>query len=483
MNDKSIEELHELLINNKISSEELINDSIKKAKNIQNAFNPFVTIIDEIKPVEINDNLLSGIPFAAKDNMSTKGILTTASSNTLKDYIPFYDATFIKKLKDNNSILIGKTVLDELAIGGTGTTGNTGIVRNPWNIEKIAGGSSAGSAVAVASGIVSFALGSDTGDSIRKPAALCGIVGYKPTYGLISRYGLFPFASSLDHVGCFTRNIKDAAIVVDCIKGKDKFDMTSLNSDNIHLYNSINGNVKGKKLFYIKELLDIANYKEINDDTKAVFNEFKNTIKNCENLGMIVEPKSIDMTLLEAIYPTYLCISCAEATTNNSNLTGIIFGPRGDGDNYIDMIKDYRTKGFCSLIKRRFIIGSYVLQKENQEKYFLNAKRVRRLIVNQMNELFKEYDGMIMPCSGSVAKDIKNSNEIYDNTMNVLENYMAIANFGGFPSITFPNGFISNMPIGINITGKVLDDENILNIAYSIEETMKFKNQIAKEMK
>ena len=255
-------------------------------------------------------------------------------------------------------------------MGGTGTTGHTGIQKNPWDVTRMCAGSSSGSAAAVASGVYPYALGSDTGDSIRKPAAYCGIVGYKPTYGMISRYGLFAFASSLDHCGVLTRSVRDAAIVVDGMKGIDKYDMTTWDSSNIHLNDNLTNDVKGKKLFYIKELCDIENYKDATDELKTHLENFKETIKKCESLGITVEGVSIDSKLLNAIPSTYVVISCAEATSNMSNLTGLIFGPRGEGSNYIEMMKDHRTKGFSPLIKRRFIIGSYVLQSENQDRYF-----------------------------------------------------------------------------------------------------------------
>src|SRR5574344_2743099 len=232
----------------------LINESIKKAHDTQDTLNAFVTILDNAQNKEITDDYLSGIPYACKDILSTKGILTTASSNTLKDYIPVYNATCIENLNQHNAVMIGKTVLDELGMGGTGTTGHTGIVHNPWTLECMTAGSSAGSAASVAEGIVSYALGTDTGDSVRKPAAYCGIVGYKPTYGMISRYGLFPFASSLDHCGVLTRSVADAAIVVDQIKGQDSKDMTTWDSTNINLLQALTGKVEGKKLCYIKEI-------------------------------------------------------------------------------------------------------------------------------------------------------------------------------------------------------------------------------------
>lgn len=474
-----IEELHKKLINNEISSEDLIQEALTKSHKIQDIYNPYVTICDDVKSSGVDDFVLSGIPYVAKDNLSTKDILSTASSNTLKDYVPFFDATVIKRLKDKGAVLIGKSAMDELGMGGTGTTAHTGIVRNPWDHTRITAGSSAGSAALVASGVVPYALGSDTGDSIRKPAAYCGIVGYKPTYGAISRFGLFPFASSLDHVGVLTRNVRDAAIVVDNVVGIDPNDMTSIDLKP-DLTKNLDNDIVGKKIFYIKNLLDSLNDSE---ETNKILDKFKNTIKHLENLGCVVSGIDIDMKLLQAIFPTYVCLSCAEATSNDSNLTGIIFGPKGDGDNYIDMIKNHRTKGFSSLIKRRFVIGSYVLQKENQEKYFLNAKRVRRLITNKMNELFSKFDAMIMPASGKIAPKFENVNEEISGNEQILENLMAIGNFGGYPSITIPNGIVSEMPIGVNITGNIMKDKDVLNIAYKLESTYDFKGQIAKEVK
>lgn len=474
-----LEELHNKLIDKKITSDELVKKSLDESKCVQDTLNPFVTICENATGNEVTDNILSGIPYVAKDNLSTKDVLSTASSNTLKDYIPYFDATVIKRLKKCGAVLVGKSAMDELGMGGTGTTAHTGVVRNPWDKTRITAGSSAGSAAIVASGVVPFALGSDTGDSVRKPAAYCGIVGYKPTYGAISRFGLFPFASSLDHVGVLTRSVRDAAIVVDNVLGIDENDMTSIELEP-NLTNNLNNDIKGKKIFYIKNLLDNLSETE---ETKKILKKFDETINHLEKLGCTVSGIDIDLKLLKAIFPTYISISCAEATSNDSNLTGIIFGPRGEGDNYIDMIKNHRTKGFSSLIKRRFVIGSFVLQKENQEKYFLNAKRVRRLITNKMNELFKDYDAMIMPASSKIAPKIELANELITGNEQILENLMAIGNFGGYPSITIPNGFVNNMPIGVNITGNIMCDKDVLNIANKLESTYDYKNQIAKEVK
>ena len=479
-----IEKLHEQLIKGELKSSDLVKEAIAKSKEFQDKYNMYVTLLDNVEDVEITDSLLSGIPYASKDNFSTAGILTTGSSNILKDYVPFFDATVIKKLKENNAVMIGKTVLDELAMGGTGTTGHTGIVRNPWDETRLIGGSSAGSAAAVALGVVPYALGSDTGDSIRKPAFYGGIVGFKPTYGLISRFGLFPFACSLDHVGCFTRSVRDAAIVTDAIKGKDERDMTSVDTKDTTL-EKLTGDIKGKKLFYIKEIVDKDNFKDDTDEElEAILDNFKEMVKKYEELGATVEGVSFNKDLLKAIFPTYFTISCAEATSNNSNLTGLIFGPRAEGAKTSEMMFNARTQGFSELIKRRFVIGSYVLQKENQEKLFLNAQRIRRMIVDRMTELYKTYDAMILPGGGSIAPKFKSENldKLSDRYL-LLENHMAIGNFGGFPSITIPCGFVKNMPIGLSITGPIFKDGEVLNIAYALENTMDYVNQVAKEGK
>ncbi len=481
--NKSIEEIHEALKNKEVTSKELIEESLKKSHELQKECNAFVTILDDAKEVEVTDELLSGIPYGIKDNYSTKGILSTGSSNTLKDYVPFFTATAIKNLEKKGAIAVNKTVMDEFGMGGTGTTGHTGIVKNPWDKTRMTAGSSAGSAAAVAAGVYPYATGSDTGDSIRKPAAYCGIVGYKPTYGMISRYGLFAFASSLDHCGVLTRSVEDAAIVVDNMKGIDKNDMTSWDSKDIHLRKALTGDVKNKKICYIKEICDINNYPNATDELKKHLENFMKALDKCREIGIEVEEVSVDQTLLNAVASTYVVISCAEATSNMSNLTGIIFGPRGEGDNYIEMMKDYRTKGFSPLIKRRFVIGSYVLQAQNKNRYFHNAQRVRRLLVDEWNKLYEKYDAVILPVGSGPAKHLDGSLDMLNEDTVVLEEHMQIGNFGGFPSITIPDGFVNDLPVGLNITGKRYDDENVLNIAYAIQNTMNYKNQIAKEVK
>ena len=484
MTNLGIEKIHEMLKSGEITSDDLVKESLEKSHKVQETCNAFVTIMDDAQGVKVTDDLLSGIPYGIKDNYSTKDILSTGSSNTLKDYVPFFDATAVANLKRHGAVGVNKTALDEFGMGGTGTTAHTGVIRNPWDTTRMCAGSSSGSAAAVAAGVYPYALGSDTGDSIRKPAAFCGIVGYKPTYGMISRYGLFPFASSLDTCGVLTRSVKDAAIVVDAMKGIDKNDQTSWDSSNIHLYDSIDGKVKGKKLFYIKEIVDISNYPDASKELKRHLEIFMETVEKLRSLGCTVDEVSVDKSLLNAIPSVYVCLSCAEATSNMSNLTGIIFGPRGKGDTYETIMKDHRTKGFSPLIKRRFVIGSYILQKENQERYFVNAQRVRRLIVDKMKELFASFDALVLPVSTGVAPYIDGSkDELNSDNTAVLEEHLQIGNFGGFPSITIPDGFIDDLPVGINITGNCYDDANVLNIAYALESTMEYKDMIARDFR
>ena len=463
--DKTIDEIRDILKSEKV--EDVFEEAKVMAKESNDEYNPFVTIMDKCEHTN-SISKIDGIPYALKDNFSTKGILTTGSSNILKDYVPCFDSTVYKKLKEAGAVLVGKTVLDELAMGGTGLTGHTGIVRNPYDKTRITAGSSAGSAAAVALGIVPFAIGSDTGDSVRKPAAYTGVVGFKPTYGRISRYGMFPFASSLDHVGLFARNVKDIAIVTDVLKGRDDKDMVTLPDEDISYSDNLESDIKKNKLFYIKEVIESAS-----SDNEVIIN-FKKLVENLRTKGVVVEEVSFDKTLLEVIYPTYFIISCAEATSNNSNLTGFIFGPREEGKTPDEVMINTRTMGFAEMIKRRFVIGSYILEKENQEKLFLHAKRVRNMIVTKMNDLFKEYDGLLLPASGSIAPKIEDSSkpDRLGSEYLILENHLAIGNFGGYPSITIPSGFVNNMPIAVNLTCAQKEDLKTLQIASNIEKVI-----------
>ena len=266
------------------------------------------------------------------------------------------------------------------------------------------------------------------------------------------------------------------------MKGKDENDATSWDSSNISLYESLDKNSNSKKLFYIKEIVNLENYPKANDTLKKHLNNFYDTINKLKEVGYTVDEISIDKELLNAIPSVYVCLSCAEATSNLSNLTGIVFGPRGNGDNIYEMITDHRTKGFSPLIKRRLVIGSYILQKENQERYFVNAARARRLIVDKMKELFAMYNALILPVSTGPAPLLeKIGDELNEDDTALLEEHLQIGNFGGFPSITIPNGFINNLPVGINITGNCYDDVNVLNIAYKLESLMDYKDMVVRD--
>lgn len=468
--DLTIQEMHQALVEKKVTPFELTLEAIKRAK--ENKDNAFETILEEqalseakaLTEVE-EDNPFWGIPVVVKDNFSTKDVLSTASSEILKDYVPVFDATVVKKLKDAHAIIIGKTTLDELAMGGTGTTGHLGTTYNPYDPShtRLVGGSSCGSATSVAAGIVPFALGSDTGDSVRKPASYAGLVGFKPTWGRISRFGLFPFAPSLDHVGTFTRSVKDAALALQLLAGRDEHDSTS-SIEKIDDYSSLlHESIQGKKIAVIDEILD-----SITD--QDIVNAFNKTLVELEKQGAIIQHVSVSSSLLESILPTYMVISCAEATSNNANLDGIKFGPRYEGNTYEEVMMKARTKGFSELIKRRFVIGSFALMRENQDILFLRAQKNRHKIVDTIQNILKENDVIYLPAAPSIAPKINDSSDRLSDEYLIADNYLAIGNFAGLPSITLPLGFKENMPFGVNLTGKAFKEAEVLQIAQKVED-------------
>ena len=481
----TIEELHELLVSKQVTPLDLAKEAIEELK--KETTNAIETICEKealefaatlVEP-EV-DNLLWGIPYVCKDNFSTKDILTTASSNILHDYIPCFDATVVSKLKERKAVLICKSTLDELAMGGTGTTGHKGITYNPYDpthTYKI-GGSSCGSASLIAQGISPLGLGSDTGDSVRKPASYGGLVGFKPTWGRISRFGLFPFAPSLDHVAYFTRSVKDSAIVLETLAGEDLNNDATCSTKEVEAYYSkVDGNIKGKKIALIKEINDAVKDAPITEG----INKCKTIL---EEEGASVDVISVDKNLLAAVYPTYMIISCAEATSNNANLDGIKFGLReGNESTYQEVMMNARTKGFCELIRRRFVIGSYSLFKDNQEELFIRAQKIRHLIVNKFNEIFSEYDCILTPCGGIIRNPFEANDDETTRTdidTMIVENHLAIGNFGGFPSISLPIGLDNNFPFGGNLTCKPYDEVTCLNVAYALENKLGLKNITAK---
>ncbi len=468
--DLSIRQIHAALLQKKTTPLELAKLALKRAKESKD--NAFELILEEqalefasslVEPEE--DNLLWGIPYVAKDNFSTKGIETTASSNVLNGYVPLFDATVIAKLKEKKCVLIGKTTLDELAMGGTGTTGHKGITYNPYDPShrRMMGGSSCGSAACVASGIVPFALGSDTGDSVRKPASFGGLVGMKPTWGRISRYGLFPFAPSLDHVGYFTRGVEDSAILLNALAGRDEMDSTSSFRPVDDYRADLSSPLAGKKIAVLKEIVD-----SISD--KTLLDKFNLSLRKMEQEGAEVRFVSFGEDLLPSVYATYIVISCAEATSNDANLDGIKFGPNYGGKTYQEVMFNARTKGFSELIKRRFVIGSFALMRENQDVLFLRAQKNRAKIVERVNQILADSDFIYVPAAPSIAGKLGEASDKLSNEYLIADNHLALGNFAGLPSLTLPLGMEEGMPLGVNFMGRAFEEKELLGVARRFEE-------------
>ena len=433
-------------------------------------------IVTFVEPKSEDKGVLSDIPYAIKDNFSTKGIKTTGCCNLLNNYVPVFDSTVYKKLKDAGAVLVAKTSMDELAMGGTNKYSNIGPCHNPYDLNRISGGSSGGSATAVASGDVPFALGSDTGDSVRKPASFCGVVGVKPTYGRISRYGVIPYASSLDHVGYFTSNVKDAALLLEVLAGRDDNDYTSSDEKVLEYSKLLNSDIKNKKILVFKNVVDTV----ANEDIKTSFNTLIDSLKK---KGAIVEEVSFNEELLKAIFPTYYVISNAEATANHSNLSGLLFGDTKDGESVDEIMMNTRTNGFNSYVKKRFVIGSYALKADNQDKIFRKAQKIRRLIVDEIMSKLKNADALIAPAASDVAPLINGDNTIdqLSNTYLIADNYMAFANFAGLPSITLPLGYSSNLPFGVNITCNLFKEDIMFNISQAVEDITGLKDKVKED--
>ena len=460
---------------------DLVNEAIAKMKADNNNAFEYIMEKEAIEQAKkLNecepDNPLWGIPFVIKDNYSTKDIPTCASSNILNGYVPVFSSEVYQRLLDKHAIPVAKATLDELAMGGSGTTGHLGTTFNPWDKSHThqIGGSSCGSAAAVAAGIVPFSIGSDTGDSVRKPASYSALVGFKPSWGRISRFGLFPFAPSLDHVAYFTRNVEDSALILNVLAGHDEKDCSSSLKPVEDYRKQLNNDIKGKKLAVIQEVLDSI-------DEGDIYVAFTDSVEKLRKAGVQVDYIHMDINLLKAIYPSYIVISCAEATSSNANLDGIKFGARKEGNTYQEVMIKTRTEGFSELIRRRFIIGSYSLLKENQEELFLKAQKARRLIVNAVNGILKEYDGIYCPASPSIAPLFTGSSDRLSNEYLIADNYLAIGNFAGLPSITIPLGSSFNLPFGVNLTCGAFKESKTLNIANKIEELIGIKNIVAKE--
>lgn len=442
---------------------------LTKAKASQEQLNAVVTFVDcekQIEEVKAMDSSLAlyGVPVAIKDNISTKGIRTTASSRILDNYVPVFDAHVITKLKAAGAVVAMKTSMDELGMGGTNLNAYTGKVNNPYDLERISGGSSGGSAALTAAGVVPLALGTDTGDSIRKPAAYCGVVGFKPTYGRISRYGVIPYASSLDHVGCFTTCVKDAAVALEVLAGRDDRDMTSSYEPVGQYAHLLNSDLHGKRIAVLANVMD-----SIKDE--AILKNFDELCEKLKARGAVIEKVKMNDELLETLLPVYLIIANAEACANHSNLDGVRFGMREEGENLEEIMIHSRTKGFSSAVRKRFVLGSWSLFVENQEKLFRKAQKVRRVIVAAYAELLKDYDVVLASAASTIApRPDESQDEKMSDTYLVAENHMVLGNLSGYPSITVPCGFVDGLPIGVNLTAKAFDEQNLLNIAKAVEE-------------
>ena len=481
--NKTIGELHQLLVEGKVTASELVEDCIQGVLN--DSCNSFeATCFEEarkearkIKEVK-EDEYLKGIPYLAKDNYSTKGVETTASSNILNGYVPLFDATVVRKLRQKGMIMVAHTSMDELAMGGTGTTGKRGITTNPYDHERIVGGSSSGSAAALAQGIAPMSLGSDTGDSVRKPASHAGLVGFKPTWGRISRFGLFPFAPSLDTIAYFTRDVKDSAYLLSALAGHDSNDMSTSYRKKEKYERYVEEKKTLHRIGYFKAVVDSMQDEKI----KAAFFDL---LEKLRKAGYEVSEYDYPSDLLDALYPTYMIISCAEATSNNANLDGVRFGPaaKDNPQTYREYMKECRTKGFTDLIKRRFVIGSFSLLSANQYEMFSRAQKARRLIVNKMNEFFDSFDYFITPAAFSLPKKICDLSTAWSTNPDFLDNIMTIGNFGGYPSITLPMMKEDGIPVGVNVTGRVFEDGAVLALADEIQNLTGLKNLTAKEVK
>ena len=470
---KTIRELRDMLDTKAISCEELANETHKLAEDLKE-LNCFVTMNKDasiekskiIDQADKTDSVLSGIPLAQKDLFCTEGLRTTCSSKILSNFIPPYTATAVMKLESAGSITIGKTNMDEFAMGSSNETSYFGNVHNPWKKGYVPGGSSGGSAAAVAAGIVPAATGTDTGGSIRQPAAHCGITGIKPTYGRVSRWGMIAFASSLDQAGPLARSAEDCAILLNEMSGHDSKDTTSLDIESTDLLNSINQPIKGLKIGIVKEF-------SLGDLDSEVQNRFEDSKKLYESLG--AEFVEISLPNISASVPTYYSIAPAECSSNLSRFDGVRFGHRAENTGDLnDLYIKSRSEGFGDEVKRRILIGTYALSAGYYDAYYKKAQQVRRLIKNDFELAFESIDLIMTPTSPGTAfafgsKGAQNPIELY------LEDLFTISsNLAGLPAISIPHGKVNSMPAGLQLIGNFLREDQILNAAHIFQQNSAF---------
>ncbi len=462
----SINELRERIHSG--SSEEIVAEYLEKIESSR--LNAFITIAREsalsrAREIDSNghDGALAGIPVAIKDNISTAGLLTTCASKILAGYIPPYDAHVIERLKDAGAVIIGKTNMDEFAMGTSTETSFYGATRNPWDLERVPGGSSGGSAAAVAGGEAPLSLGSDTGGSVRCPASFCGVVGLKPTYGVISRYGLISYANSLEQIGPFAANVRDVTALFDVIAGYDARDSTSVKKD-VNYSSALKNDVRGLKIGVPGEY-----FGEGTDETveKAVWD----AIHTLEDLG--ASWKEVAMPHTKYALAAYYIIAMSEASSNLARFDGMRYGLRTEDSDWHTTFSQVRAAGFGDEVKRRILLGTYALSAGYHDKYYLKALKVRTLIKQDFERAFKDVDVLITPTMPYPA--FRLGEKIGDPLSLYLADVDTVPiNLAGVPSVSVPCGFSERLPIGMQIIGKHFDEATILRTAYTFEENTDF---------
>ncbi len=472
---KTITEIKKLLRENKISHVELIQETLDLINQLSD-LNCFITTNDEYalrkaKDLDLSksNTSISGIPIAHKDLFCTKGTLTTCGSKMLSNFSPPYDATVVSNLENADVINVGKTNMDEFAMGSTTETSFYKPAHNPWKKDYIPGGSSGGSAIAVAAGIVPAATGTDTGGSIRQPAALCGVTGIKPTYGRVSRWGMVAFASSLDQAGPICRTAEDCALILDKMAGFDEKDTTSLDIKAPKFSSKVNAPLGKKTIGIVKEFMT-------DDVPKDVATTFENSIQTLESIGCKI--KTISLPNIIYSVPTYYVIAPAECSSNLSRYDGIKFGHRSKNAQDLESLYiNSRTEGFGDEVKRRILIGTYVLSSGYYDAYYKKAQQVRRLIKEDFEKAFKKVDLIMTPTSPSEAFKIGSKGQ-NDPTQLYLEDlYTISSNLAGLPALSMPHGEINGLPIGLQLIGDYLDEETILNVANIFQKNTDFHNK------
>jgi len=463
---KSIKELKNMLNDKDISHTELVQETFLNIKN-NSALNAFITLNEEesLKKAYNLDNTpssgsLAGIPIAQKDLFCTKDLKTTCGSNMLSNFIPPYSATVIENLENAGCISVGKTNMDEFAMGSSNETSFYGNVQNPWGENLVPGGSSGGSAAAVAAGIVPAASGTDTGGSIRQPASLCGISGLKPTYGRISRWGMIAFASSLDQAGPMARTAEDCALLLNEMCSHDEKDTTSIDEAIPDFTENLNSSIQGLKIGLVKEF-DLS---KLDNDVVQIFEESK---KHYESLG--AEFIEISLPNISLSVPTYYVVAPAECSSNLSRFDGVKFGKRCDNPKDLEELYiKTRSEGFGDEVKRRILIGSYVLSAGFYDAYYKKAQQVRRLIKNDFDSAFKNVDIIMSPTTRGAAFEAGSKGD--DPIQMYLEDLFTIpANLAGLPAMSIPNGMVDNKPIGLQLIGNFLDESRLLQAAHNFQ--------------